>query len=523
MKRICSAAVCAALCAAALLPPFSASAYDAATYEEYSAQLKQAEASQFPDPEADYTVVTEGDFEYHIYDEFAVLSECRNTALTEAVIPAEAGGLPVVGCLDTPFGFCRSLTAIRLPDCFAHFTWYNLVDTMVTRLGSTEEPMPTVSEVTVSGSHPLFTVSEGMLFSKDMKTLIGCPPAMEVKALQLPEETDTIGDFAMYACMLLETAIVPEHVQHINCSAFAACLNLKRAELPTGITSLAGDTFSCCRSLTDVTFRGELKTIGFGAFLQCEALTDFQIPETVTYIGKAAFDEAGCVEPDGGLLYVQNWAVGSEEHIERAVIRKGTVGIAELSFLALSSLTYIEVPASVKYLGHLCFGASPAGAATVLHFRGSVLPETAISAEKNATDIYLYDPDCVIFDSARTIPAEYRYVPDGSADPGSGLIIGETAPVTGDIVIHGYAGSSAEAYAAKYERSFAVIEPDGDIDCDGACRLSDAVLLQKWLLACPGTEMENWKACDLDRNGKLSAADLSLLKRLLTAQESTGA
>lgn len=61
--------------------------------------------------------------------------------------------------------------------------------------------------------------------------------------------------------------------------------------------------------------------------------------------------------------------------------------------------------------------------------------------------------------------------------------------------------------------------PAGDVSCDFMLRLNDAVLLQKWLLAEPDTVLADWKAGDLDGNGRLNGADLTLLKRALLAQE----
>ena len=55
----------------------------------------------------------------------------------------------------------------------------------------------------------------------------------------------------------------------------------------------------------------------------------------------------------------------------------------------------------------------------------------------------------------------------------------------------------------------------GDVNMDGAFNITDAVLLQKWLLAVPDTELKNWKAADMNGDGKLHAVDLTLLKRLL--------
>jgi enterochelin esterase-like enzyme len=54
----------------------------------------------------------------------------------------------------------------------------------------------------------------------------------------------------------------------------------------------------------------------------------------------------------------------------------------------------------------------------------------------------------------------------------------------------------------------------GDVSADGICNIADAVLLQKYLLTAE-TSLPAWKAGDMDENGRLTAADLSLLKQSL--------
>ena len=55
----------------------------------------------------------------------------------------------------------------------------------------------------------------------------------------------------------------------------------------------------------------------------------------------------------------------------------------------------------------------------------------------------------------------------------------------------------------------------GDVNADGKFDIADVVLLQKWLLAVPNTKLADWKAGDLDGNGRLNAIDLTLMKRKL--------
>ena len=55
----------------------------------------------------------------------------------------------------------------------------------------------------------------------------------------------------------------------------------------------------------------------------------------------------------------------------------------------------------------------------------------------------------------------------------------------------------------------------GDVNADGEFTVADVVLLQKWLLAVPNTDLPNWTAADLCKDGKLNVFDLCLMKRKL--------
>ncbi len=65
-----------------------------------------------------------------------------------------------------------------------------------------------------------FTSYDRMLFSKDMKTLVACPPAYG-KAVVLPTETETIGEYALAGCKDLASITVLGNVQSIDPTAFA--------------------------------------------------------------------------------------------------------------------------------------------------------------------------------------------------------------------------------------------------------------------------------------------------------------
>ena len=63
-----------------------------------------------------------------------------------------------------------------------------------------------------------------------------------------------------------------------------------------------------------------------------------------------------------------------------------------------------------------------------------------------------------------------------------------------------------------------VKEIEGDVNADGALSVTDAVLLQKWLLAVPDAKLTDWKAADLCEDNIINVLDLHLLKRMLLEQ-----
>ncbi|MCI5845127.1 MAG: dockerin type I repeat-containing protein, partial [Oscillospiraceae bacterium] len=59
------------------------------------------------------------------------------------------------------------------------------------------------------------------------------------------------------------------------------------------------------------------------------------------------------------------------------------------------------------------------------------------------------------------------------------------------------------------------IRISGDINADGVFDISDVILLQKWLLAVPDTELNNWHAADFYNDHVLNVFDLCLMKQEL--------
>ena len=87
-----------------------------------------------------------------------------------------------------------------------------------------------------------------------------------------------------------------------------------------------------------------------------------------------------------------------------------------------------------------------------------------------------------------------------------------------NLVIYGYAGSTAEQYAAENEIPFVALSEEwlcGDVDLDGRIDIQDAVLLAK---ASAGTVSLNEAAkknADCNEDGEVDSADATVLMEFL--------
>ncbi len=571
----------------------TANALNTISFKDLGEQSKEEDADM-PDLEAAHKKVAEGDFTFNVYADFAFLTDFSNLEAEKVEIPAEINGVPVVGVDGTPFGYCRNLKSITLPDTLKYFDWFNLVcvetrvssgssgsnnvsvntqlteideetsfnPSKVTIMADEEDVIyPTIEAVKVSETNPYFTVSDGILYTKDMTKLIGCPPAMDLTELKIPEKAEIINDYAFVSCYKLKDLVIPENIKQINNAAFVACINLESVELPKSINAVYTDTFYMCESLKTVKFNGDISAIGIGAFAECSSLTEFDIPDSVKYIGTNAFEFSPCIEVIDDIHYVDNWVVDSEEDIENAVPKKGTVGIAEMSFQFTKNIKHVYFPESVIYVSDIAIVAT-GNYPYEIHYRASYINEDTLRGAKSASDFYIYDKECDIFDSEKTIPAEYKInekMPDLESD---GVITsiwediaGETVeePIDKSVVIHGYAGSTAQAYAEKYNRKFEVIKEEipqtttaettttttativetttvttekptedvvpeiikGDANGDGKMTIADAVSLTNWIMGVSDAKLENPDAVDLCEDGKIDVFDLCLLREEL--------
>jgi hypothetical protein len=107
-----------------------------------------------------------------------------------------------------------------------------------------------LKEISVAEGNNAYIAQGGILFTKDMKTLIFYPSAKEGSACEIPAGVTCIKNEAFFCCENLRSLIIPNSVTSIGRDAFHGCENLTNITIPDSVTSIDNRAFIGCYDLT---------------------------------------------------------------------------------------------------------------------------------------------------------------------------------------------------------------------------------------------------------------------------------
>ena len=193
------------------------------------------------------------------------------SSLISVTIPS---GVTSIG--DYAFENCSSLISVTIPNS-------------VTSIGHLAfRGCSSLTDINVDPNNKYWCSVDGVLFSKDMKTLVAYPRG-RAGAYKCPDGVTFIGDDAFVGCSSLTSVTIPNSVTSIGKYAFWYCSSLTSVTIPNSVTSIGDYAFSCCSRLTSVTIPNSVTSIGSSVFHYCSSLTSVTIPNSVTSIGNSAF------------------------------------------------------------------------------------------------------------------------------------------------------------------------------------------------------------------------------------------
>ena len=183
-------------------------------------------------------------------------SAFEDSSLASITLPAS-----VIAIGSRAFNGATALTSITIP-------------AGVMEIGSRAFSATTaLTSISVNPANPSFTSIDGMLFNKEVTTLIQYPVAKSATSITIPAGVTTIGR-----------------------QAFSGATFLTSITMQTGVTTIEQGAFNGMTSLSDITIPEGVTTIGDQAFGGASALTSVTIPASVTSIGNFSFDNASALK-----------------------------------------------------------------------------------------------------------------------------------------------------------------------------------------------------------------------------------
>lgn len=186
------------------------------------------------------------------------------------------------------FAYCQGLVSVSIPST-------------VTSIGLdagavgiyTFQFCPNLAEIHVDENNPNYKSVDGVLYSKDGKTLIQYPMGKSGSTFTLPSDVTKIYSYAFYSCNNLQTVIIPQDSQLtlINSQAFWKCTSLTNITLEncTSLTTIGKSAFEDCTSLTSVTIPASATRILPNAFLGCTNLTTATFVDPENWLRKGNY------------------------------------------------------------------------------------------------------------------------------------------------------------------------------------------------------------------------------------------
>lgn len=117
-----------------------------------------------------------------------------------------------------------------------------------------------------------YTVSDGILFSKDMTTLVKYPDYRYADSYVIPETVVRLGEYSFSGCQYLTEVEGLGNVSIIETGAFSESFELTQVSLTDTVTKIAPYAFYGCIGLESVIFTDSVKEIGDWAFFGCDGL-----------------------------------------------------------------------------------------------------------------------------------------------------------------------------------------------------------------------------------------------------------
>lgn len=285
---------------------------------------EDAAASEPEDMEGVFTYsegIENGVLYYMKFEQFVSIVGC-DTTVTKVTIPEEIDNLPVKNVKSNTFSGCTVIeTAVINVNISSDFRDASpLKEVYIGRNVSSfnEGAMDmllkcsNLKKIEVDPENDRYMSIDGVMYTKDKKTLVKYPAGKEgaefkipsevntlnqnsfrdnqhIEFMHIPENVTAIGDSAFLDTKALEAVTIPGSVSLVGNYAFCSGDSLKTIIMSNGITEIGQGAFEANYYLEEIAFPESIKTIGNEVLFDCRRLRKVSLSSNVEFIGSRVF------------------------------------------------------------------------------------------------------------------------------------------------------------------------------------------------------------------------------------------
>lgn len=409
----------------------------------------------------------------------------HNDYLTEIQLPHSLKTISTMA-----FQACTKLKALHIPENVStigtHLVWNSGVE-----------------QITVDAANQTLQSVDGVLYSKDGKTLHAYPPKKE-GAYTVLDGTEVIARAAFMNCKV--TALqFPASLRSLEYQAFSCCNQLTSVSFATGPAQIGSYVFQKCSTLTELIIPAGTNKLGGYLVAECTALKKLSLPGSITEISEKAFRDA----PSGLTVYTP--APGKVSELADAV---GITLILTESEKAQAVMLQIDALGTITSLNQAPQVAAARAAYDALESWQQELVENLedLKAAEAAIEACKQPAYAVVrqIDALGTITslnqepqvAAARAAYEALELPAQELVENYTLLV------------AAEAAITALKLADGAPLEKGDITGDGSVNVADIMALKNIIMSDLSSP-ELLEIADFDNSGQIDVADIVALKKII--------
>ncbi len=410
----------------------------------------------------------------------------------------------------------KSVVAINGNVLMGSATTSVIVPECVTRMANVFSSALGLTNISVSASNPAYKSENGILYTKDGKTLVSCPRA-KGGSIEIAPGTECIGANSVFGNANLSSVMIPEGVMVIESAAFRYSTGnvLTSVTIPASVVSIGPYAFAGCANLANVTFAGnesgidinptafagtrydankpfsliveDGELIGFhGVAPQSLVISNYLGPgQALTALGSDSlsgdmFDAhlmKSVVVPEGVTL-IDNYAFYYSTALESVTLPESLQAIYSYAFSGCSALRTLHIPSGVTYVADAAFDecenltveapetlrnafSVPAGCVIeyydMPHYTVTLYANGGLFDGEPSIEVAAFDGDTL---AALVVPARDGFLFAGWFPAANGgQRISDTTAISGDMTL--YAHWTASPFSATGGGTAWVAEIDG--------------------------------------------------------------